>query len=393
MKAHRGFVGAFFFIILSGMIINGTEAAELSPTDMVLSALPPEVLKPAAEITYTGPPITLRFSSHMAKTNQIYQSVYETWLKVIEKRSNGKIKPKAYAAQSLHASTDGFKACVNNITDFTHGYPVWQPGSFHLAHVMDLPFAFPSRCYYVGSRVGEELYTKYFKKEYEKCGVYVANYHVMSPYQIISRKPISQLKHLKGMTIRVPAGPQTEMMKLLKAVPVYMTTAETYNAFQKGIIDAVFLYDGSFTNFRLDEIGKYKTGNLGMSTAGVPFALNRNWFDALPKDLKKVFYDSMRICSQIAAQGFEATDIVARKEMERAGVKTIDFSPTERKAFQDAINPIWDKYIAENEKLGLPARELAKDLKALSEKYSTWTPEQMMELAIEKPISGMIDGM
>jgi TRAP-type C4-dicarboxylate transport system substrate-binding protein len=314
-------------------------------------------------------------------------------LKIIEKRSNGKIQPKTFAAQSLHASTDGFKACVNNITDMTHGYPVWQPGSFHLAHIMDLPFAFPPRCYYVGSRVGEELYAKYFKKEYENCGVYIANYHVMSPYQLISRKPISELKHLKGLKIRVPTGPQTEMMKLLGAVPVYMTTAETYSAFQKGIVDAVFLYDGSFTNFRLYEIGKYKTGNLGMSTAGVPFALNRKWFDALPKDLKKVFYDSMRICSQVAAMGFEATDEVARKQMEKAGVKTIDFSPTERKAFQDAISPVWNTFVAENEKLGLPAKKLVEDLKALSEKYSTWTPQQIIKLTMEKPISGMIDGM
>jgi hypothetical protein len=79
--------------------------------------------------------------------------------------------------------------------------------------------------------------------------------------------------------------------------------------------------------------------------------------------------------------------------MEKAGVKTIDFSPTERKAFQDAISPVWNTFVAENEKLGLPAKKLVEDLKALSEKYSTWTPQQIIKLTMEKPISGMIDGM
>ena len=393
MKMYRGFIAAIIVLSLSGIIIYGSEAAEKSPSELVMASLPPEVFQPSKALTYTGSPITLRFSTLMAKTHQIHQSVYEIWLKVIEKRSNGKIQPKMYSAGVLHAAADGFKACANNITDMTHGYPVWAPGSFHLMHVMDLPFAFPYRCYHVGSRVGEELFTKYFKAEYEKCGVYLANYHVMSPYQILSKKPIRQVGDLKGIKIRTPTGPQVEMMKRLGAIPVFMTTAETYSAFQKGIIDAVLLYDGGFYSMRLYEVGKYKTGNLGMSTAGVPFCLNRKWFDALPKDLKRVFYESMRIASPIAALGFEASDMVARKEMEKAGVVTIDLSPAERQKFEDTFKQVWETFLVENEKKGLPARQLTEDLKGLSKKYSTWPPEQIMKLALEQPIPGMIDGM
>lgn len=120
---------------------------------------------------YTGPPIKLRFSQFAPATHMMTKLVGNPWEEMMEKESNGKIKMDRYMGGILRGARDGFKACIADITDLTAVYVLYQPTSFNLMHVLDLPFAFPSSK--VASLVGEELAPKYFKKEYEKMDVYL----------------------------------------------------------------------------------------------------------------------------------------------------------------------------------------------------------------------------
>jgi TRAP-type C4-dicarboxylate transport system substrate-binding protein len=344
----------------------------------------------AEEITYTGPPLTIRFSSHVSDTHLVWQRATIPWMRLVEKESKGKLIIKPYTSGALHGAKDGFKACVADITDTTHGYPLWQPASFDLFHVLDLPFAFPN--VYVSALVSEELYPKYLKKEYEKMGVYLANCHTISPYHLLSKKPIRKIEDLKGMKVRSGGGSVAEMVRRLGAVPVLITTAEVYSAFQRGTVDAVLLYDSGFTSFRLHEIGKYRTV-LGLNLAATPYCLNRKTFDGLPKDLKRLFYNLERINSQMAAEGYDYADKQALDIMRKAGIETIVLPPAELGRWKTAVEFLWEEFISKNEAKGLPAKELVNNLRTLSAKYFTWTPDQIMMHVKENPIPGIIDGM
>lgn len=212
--------------------------AALFPTFFFLSVL--FALGPtgslAAEEAYTGPPITLRFSTHTPTTHMLYKANFIPFMELVEKESKGKLIIKPFASGVLHGPRDGFKASVADITDYTHGYPSWHAGSFHLNHVMELPFAFPNA--YVASLVSEELYP-HFKKEYENMGVYLAEYHTTSAYHILSRKPIRRLDDLKGIKLRSTGGFGSTILKTLGATPVAVPSVEAYNAFQRGILDGM----------------------------------------------------------------------------------------------------------------------------------------------------------
>ena len=344
----------------------------------------------AAEITYAGPPITIRLSSHVSDTHLVWQRSTIPWMRLVEKESKGKLIIKPYTSGSLHGAKDGFKACVADITDQTHGYAIWQPSSFDLFHVLGLPFAFPNA--YAAALVAEELYPKYFKKEYENMGVYLANSQANGPSSLLSKKPIRKIEDLKGMKVSCSGGIVAEMVKRLGAVPVQITTADLYSAFQGGLVDAILLYDGGLVSFRVHEIGKYRAV-IGLNLSFNPYCLNRKTFDALPKDLKRLLYNLERIQSQMSAEGFDYGDKQAQVIMQKAGIQTITLPPQEMARWKTAVEPLWEDFIAKNEAKGLPAKELVKDLRALSVKYSTWTPEQMMRQVREHPISGIIDGM
>jgi TRAP-type C4-dicarboxylate transport system substrate-binding protein len=346
---------------------------------------------PAAEqFTYTGPPITLRHSHFAPETHRLMKAVAAPWLEMVEKESNGKVIIKTYYNQTLHGARDGFKACVSDIVDFTPAYTMYQAGSFHLPHVLDLPFAFPSSK--VACKVSEELYPKYFKTEYEKMGVYLANYNANGAYNFITMKPVRKLEDLKGMKIRSSGGSASKMIKKLGAVPVNLPATEAYNAFQRGVVDGVCFYDAGIVSYRVHEVGKYLT-EVKINCPANSWAFNKKTFDKLPPEIKRFIYNMQRRLSQMYGEGYDREDEISREIIVKSGVKPIILPPAELARWKAAVEPLWDEFITENEALGLPARQLVKDLRGLSQKYSTWTQEQLMKEVMEHPMPGIIDGM
>ena len=74
-------------------------------------------------------------------------------------------------------------------------------------------------------------------------------------------------------------------------------------------------------------------------------------------------------------------------------MEIITLPPEEHKRWKNAVQPLWDKFVSENEAKGLPAKKLVEDLRSRSEKYSTLTPDQIWEKVNKQPTRGIIDGM
>jgi TRAP-type C4-dicarboxylate transport system substrate-binding protein len=308
---------------------------------------------------------------------------------MVEKESNGKIKIQTYLGGVLHSAKDGFKAAVNDITDMTPAYTMYQAGSFNLPHVLDLPFAFPNSM--VAVKVAEELYPKYFKKEFEAMGVYLANYNANGTYNLFTKKPVASLEDLKGMKIRAAGGTPSKIMKSLGAVPVAVPAPEAYNAFQRGMVDGVAFYDTGAIAYRVHELTTYIT-EVKMDTPANSWAFNRKSFDSWPPEVKRFMYNMQRRLSMMYGIEFYRQDQLSRQILEARGIKVIKLAPQEATRWKAAVEPLWEEFVKENEAKGLPARALVNDLRALSAKYSTWTAEQLMQDVIDHPVHGIIDG-
>ena len=344
----------------------------------------------ATPFNYDGPPITLRLSHHAPALHPLIKNVNPAWIEMIEKESGGKIKIQTYYGGVLHAAKDGFKAVVNDITDIAPAYVNYQPGSFHLAHVLDLPFAFPSAP--VASKVAEELYPKYFKKEYEAMGVIMANFHTNGSYNLFTKIPVRKLEDAKGLKIRSAGGESSAILKAMGAVPVAVPATEAYTAFQRGLVDGVSLYNAGALGYRVSELAKSMT-ELKVNNPANAWAFNRKTWEALPKPVQRYMYDMMRRLSMMYGIEFDRQDVLAREKFVQSGMQIQALSPAEIARWKAAVEPLWQKFIDENEAAGRPARALVADLRRLTEKYSTWTSEQLMQSVVDEPLKGLVDGM
>ena len=74
-----------------------------------------------------------------------------------------------------------------------------------------------------------------------------------------------------------------------------------------------------------------------------------------------------------------------------AAWEVLDPTPEERQAWVDAVRPIEQRFIAENEKLGLPAAAFVSEARARSNRYAGWSNQELWDHVSAHPVQGVID--
>jgi TRAP-type C4-dicarboxylate transport system substrate-binding protein len=343
---------------------------------------------PLPKINYTGKPIEVRFSSFIPASAPIWK-VWQPALDRLKAESGGKLYVKLYAGGVLHSMKDGFKAVRDSISDLSHCYPSYEPTSFKVTPVGELAGLFPDAA--VGTMVMTELYPKYFKKEYEAMGVYLARMTMTPPYNLVSKKPIVTLKDWKGLKVRTTGGMMAKQVAAAGAVPVFVSTSEAYTAFQRGTVDAVAGHDGAFIAFRTAEPAKAWT-NPRFAAVETPLCMRKAFFDGLPPDLKQLFYGWLQRWNQADAQlWYEGYAATARKKMQGMGIKMVPLTSEQRQSVLDAMEKENRAWAAEMSKAGLPADQLLKDIQALSQKYEAMSWNDLFMMSVKEPVKGIVD--
>ena len=344
----------------------------------------------AGSRTSRAEPIVLRYTAHTPRSHGLYTHAFVPFAELVERETAGRLRLVAFTDQLMHDPIDGFKACVTGISDYTPGYVTYQPGSFKLLHATQLPFLFPTP--QVASLVMEELYPRYFKDEYERMGVYLAHIDCTSPYNIISKTPILRLEDLSGIKIRSTGGIVADIFRELGAAPVALAASEVYTALQRGVVDAVALSVSDMASYRLQEIGPFYT-RIDLNVLALHFCLSQRAFDSLPPDLKEQFYRLLRIRSQIAVQNYYSGpgDDRAYAALRGGGTEIIDLDEEERARFREAVAPLRERFIAEHEAEGLPARDCVAEMEALAAEYAPLTNAELNERVATQPVMGIID--
>jgi len=343
----------------------------------------------AGDRTRSGETIVLRYTAHIPNSHGLYGKVFLPWEQLLTERTGGRIVWEHYVDALLHGPLDGFKAIQSGITDYTHGYATYQPGSFHLTHGLQLPFLFSNPG--VASLVSEELYPRYWKSEYENMGAYLAHCDATTAYDIIAKFPLRSPGDMRGLKVRSTGGLMADIVRQLGAVPVVIAASETYTAFQRGIIDVVALGGPDMAAYRLYETGTHYL-RLGLTHTVLQYAFNPRTFDGLPEDLRVQLYDTYRLRGQIAHQNYYggAALETALTQLREAGVEILDPTPDERRAWVDAVRPVEERFIEENEARGLPARDFVREARERAATYEGWTDQQLWDHVDRNPVQGII---
>lgn len=174
-----------------------------------------------------------------------------------------------------------------------------------------------------------------------------------------SKKVVKKPADLKGLKIRVQQSQlMMDMVKALGASPTPMPYGEVYTGLQSGVIDGAENNWPSYYSTSHYEVARYFTLDGHSMTPEVVMVSKAIWDKFTPAQQKiiKAAARKSEAIQKKAWKDYEAKSIAAIKKGGKNTITTL--SEKEKMAFQNAVEPLYDKY-------GAADKELIKKIKAV----------------------------
>lgn len=290
----------------------------------------------------------------------------ESWAKEIEKRTGGKVKINIFAGGSLTPAPQIYDGVVKGISDIGMSCFAYTPGRFPLLEALDLPMGYPSGM--VATQVANDFAKKMNPPELHD--VKLLYIHAHGPGLLHTQKPVNTLEDIKGMKIR-STGLSSKIVKSLGAVSVAMPQGETYEALQKGVAQGTFAPVETLKGWKQGQVVKYTIDctNIGYTTA-MFIVMNKQKWEALPKEAKKVFEDVSREWIAVSGKAWDDADADGYKYIAELGNKVIKLSAEESAKWEKAVDPVVDEYVKNMDARKVPGKQAVTEIQALIKQHS-----------------------
>jgi len=215
-------------------------------------------------------------------------------------------------------------------------------------NVFNLPFMFRDDAHMekvIDGPIGDELLKKLFDHPTAGLiGLCWMNAGTRNVYN--SKKPVRSLDDLKGLKIRMMGNPVfVDTMNALGGNGVAMGFDQLINAMQTGVVDGA---ENNYPTYATGQHYRYAryyslTGHL-MIPEILVFS-KRTWQTLSPDDQALIAKSAKEAQQEERKLWYEMED-KSIKQIQEAGVDIIKI--LDKKPFQDAVKPVWDKYGAQH---------------------------------------------
>jgi tripartite ATP-independent transporter DctP family solute receptor len=218
-------------------------------------------------------------------------------------------------------------------------------------NVFNLPFMFRDAAHMekvIDGPIGDELLKKLSDHPTANLiGLCWMNSGTRNVYN--SKRPIEKLEDLKGLKIRMMGNPLfVDTMNALGGNGVAMGFDQLINAMQTGVVDGAENNEPSYESGQHYRYAKYYslTGHLMIPELLV---FSKRSFNAMSKDDQALLMKVSREAQQEQRKLWYERESESLGKLRAAGV-VINEVPN-KKAFQDAVKPVWDKYATQHKAL------------------------------------------
>ncbi|MEK3935472.1 C4-dicarboxylate TRAP transporter substrate-binding protein [Sporosarcina sp. FSL W7-1349] len=354
LKASIASIGLVFALLLTACGSDSVSEANGTATD-------------AAE---TDNNKTYKFKSSIQAPKEAKLSQgFDAYLDEVEKNSDGRVTFERYYSESLVKAADTSSAVGAGIADIALIVPGYTPANNPLATIESLPALWVDQ--WTGTRAMQDLYNEFpeLKEEYESQGIQVVGNFVLPSYYYISTKDVKSFEDIKGQKV-IAAGTQSILAEALDTVSVGIVITESFEAMERGAVDSAMLGFTSSATYGIHELAK-SVWKLPLGSQGGVLGMNKDKFDALPDDLKKIFEEAavknaVDFHNIYQVEGEESS---LQKYLD-AGVTINEPSDEDVAKLQEiAKEAVWKKWIDGPERKGKPAEEILDRFVELIEKY------------------------
>jgi C4-dicarboxylate-binding protein DctP len=261
---------------------------------------------------------------------------------LVKERTKGQVEIKVFPAQQLGTDPEMVQQAQMGTLEIVLPPTAKISGFAAQLQLADLPFLFPSKetCYQVlDGPVGDKVLALLDAKGLKGVSFWESGFK-----QITANKAIRKPEDFAGMKVRVMESPLLiAQYKQVKANPVPIDFAETYNALQQGVVDAQENPLVSIVNMKFYEVQKHTMlSNHGF--LGYAFLFSKKVYDGLPADIQKVMRDTARELASFERQDTARREAGYIERIKKGGSQIVTLSPQELQAFEKAFRPVHQQF-------------------------------------------------
>jgi len=305
----------------------------------------------AALTSLTSPP-ALAQQKQVWKASDVHPLGYPTVVAVenlgkkMEKATDGRISVQMYASMQLGGEKEAIEqAQIGAIQLARVSVGALGPVIDEL-NVFNMPYLFRNTAHMqqvIDGPIGRELFDKINGSPKSRLiALCFMDAGARSLYD--TKKPIATIADLKGMKIRVMGNPMfVDMMNALGGNGVPMGYDQVFSALQTGVVDGAENNPPSFVFDNHYQVAKFYTLDEHLIVPEMVVFSRKTW-DAMSKADQALLVKFGREAQMEERLLWVKYEKEALDKAKAAGIQIIQVSDKDKKAFQDAVKPVWDKY-------------------------------------------------
>ncbi len=159
-----------------------------------------------------------------------------------------------------------------------------------------------------------------------------------------TKHPVKTLADLKGLKVRVMGNPMfVDMANAMGGNGVAMGYDQVFTALQTGVVDGAENNPPSFVFDNHYQVAKYLTIDEHLIVPEM-VVFSKKTFDTMSKDDQALLIKFSKEAQQEERKLWDVYEKQAMDKATAAGINIVQVSGADKKAFQDAVKPVWDKY-------------------------------------------------
>ncbi|UKV13710.1 TRAP transporter substrate-binding protein [Thalassospiraceae bacterium SW-3-3] len=338
---------------------------------LVSAAIAAGCLSPA-QSAQADPEFTFVLEHVLGPKSTAQTQFLEPWAKRIEEQSDGRIKIEIYPAMSLGGKpTELYSHIRDGAVDLGWSALGYTPGVYPRSEVFELPFVHTGSAAVTNLAI-QDIYEKHLSQDFKDIKPLLIHVHTGQAI-FTTNKNIQSFSDVSGMKLRAPSRTGVWMLESWGAQPVSMPVPDLPQALSLGVVDGALIPFEVAIPFKIQDMTKYSiegADGVRFGTLVFMFAMNKDRYEALPDDLKKVIDDNSG--ANIAKEIGDAWDAIEPRgeDIFSKSGEVVRLSQEETDKFAEKSDQVIDRWIAEMNEKGIDGAAMVEAARAAIDKYS-----------------------
>jgi TRAP-type C4-dicarboxylate transport system substrate-binding protein len=318
------------------------------------------------------PAVVLKLHHFFSPAAYPHTRILTPWAKSIEKDSGGRIRIDLFPSMQLGGTAPQlYDQVVGGMVDIALTLPGLTPGRFPRIEVFELPFV-ADRHAVTNSRVVQQIYETRLRDEFREVQPICVGAHDQGVLHTV--KPVTRLEDLKNLKLRAPTRLASEALKALGATGISLPVGQVSDALTQKVIDGALVPWEVVPAIKLQEKVKFHieiAGSPTLYTATFILAMNKQRYDKLPPDLKKVIdKHSGQGAVLMAGRMWDDLAPIVEETARKQGNTITQIDRTEAARWMKATQPVIDAWIRESKQRKFDGAALLTEARALLAKFA-----------------------